>query len=513
MIPFKKNHVFEAPECYAQYWHSNVTFDKKSRSFIVDYTTTTPSDHQYRSVFSSDRDRIMYSSCFLRLSAKTQIFTAGNNDHLRTRLTHTLEVSQIARTIAAELGLNQELTEAIALGHDVGHTPFGHAGERQLNEISQNQLKYIKISNSQYNSSSVQNTKGFKHNHQSLRVLVDFSHGISLTNFCLYGIRNHSSLLYKKSSSPDSMSFYNRYNKYCSFETKDKKELYPSWSWEAWVVYWADEIAQRHHDIEDAYRSKIISKQEIIVFLEELQSAYFKNDNNTYYSISEYNEYCQKAAFDTKFNALKSCTKNDETFNRRLSSFVVDFYSSALIKELLYCMRKISDKYRIVYHKDFVRKYLKIKESDISNILKLDDSSPFVIADKKFKTSLQKIIMPSYNVQRQDSKGQFITRKLLNAYITNPHQLPDQYLLRIFKVEIPRTLEPDQLNTLFEQLNHTLQRNFLLWDAIDARIAINTISQSKSGYELLYPLLFRTIFDYISGMTDSFAQEEYRRLY
>ena len=176
-------------------------------------------------------------------------------------------------------------------------------------------------------------------------------------------------------------------------------------------------------------------------------------------------------------------------------------------------LRDVHLNYNKMSLKDFVRKYLKIKESDISNILKLDDSSPFVIADKKFKTSLQKIIMPSYNVQRQDSKGQFITRKLLNAYITNPHQLPDQYLLRIFKVEIPRTLEPDQLNTLFEQLNHTLQRNFLLWDAIDARNAINTISQSTSGYELLYPLLFRTIFDYISGMTDSFAQEEYRRLY
>ena len=139
MTMYREQQVFRAVECYAQYWHSNITFDKRNRSYTVEYSPTTPREHNYRSIFTSYRDRIMYTSCFLRLASKTQIFRVGNNDHLRTRLTHTLEVSQIARTIAVELGLNQELTEAIALGHDVGHTPFGHAGERQLDAISQNQ--------------------------------------------------------------------------------------------------------------------------------------------------------------------------------------------------------------------------------------------------------------------------------------------------------------------------------------------------------------------------------------
>ncbi|EHR0219180.1 HD domain-containing protein [Clostridium perfringens] len=91
--------------------------------------------HTIRNEFERDRDRIMYSRAFRRLSGKTQVFLAGNDDHVRTRLTHTLEVAQIARTISKALGLNEYLTEAIALGHDIGHTPFGHIGERMLNSI------------------------------------------------------------------------------------------------------------------------------------------------------------------------------------------------------------------------------------------------------------------------------------------------------------------------------------------------------------------------------------------
>lgn len=99
-----------------------------------------------------------------------------------------MEVSQIARTIARELGANVDLVEAIALGHDVGNIPFGHAGERQLDEISQNMLEYLKVKKLFYDKIPLENFNGFKHNQQSVRVLVDYSHDISLTNFCLYGI-------------------------------------------------------------------------------------------------------------------------------------------------------------------------------------------------------------------------------------------------------------------------------------------------------------------------------------
>src|ERR1700724_1654476 len=91
--------------------------------------------HPYRSEFARDRDRIIHSRAFRRLEAKTQVFTTRFSDHFRNRLTHTLEVSQIARTVAAALGLNTELVEALALAHDIGHPPFGHAGEKKLDEL------------------------------------------------------------------------------------------------------------------------------------------------------------------------------------------------------------------------------------------------------------------------------------------------------------------------------------------------------------------------------------------
>ena len=121
-------------------------------------------EHEIRSKFERDRDRIMYSKSFRRLEGKTQVFVSGYDDHVRNRLTHTLEVSQIARTIAKALNLNEYLAEAIALGHDLGHTPFGHIGERTLNYIMSNCDRIGEIKVNDLN-------KGFKHNYQGVRVV------------------------------------------------------------------------------------------------------------------------------------------------------------------------------------------------------------------------------------------------------------------------------------------------------------------------------------------------------
>ena len=126
-----------------------------------------------RTVYQRDRDRIIHCKAFRRLKHKTQVFLAPMGDHYRTRLTHTLEVSQIARTIAKSLDLNEDLTEAIALGHDLGHTPFGHAGERTLNKLC---------------------SKGFRHYEQSIRVvevLENNGMGLNLTKEVRDGIINH----------------------------------------------------------------------------------------------------------------------------------------------------------------------------------------------------------------------------------------------------------------------------------------------------------------------------------
>lgn len=169
-----------------------------------------------RTDFQRDRDRIIHSKSFRRLKHKTQVFIAPEGDHYRTRLTHTLEVAQIGRTIARALGLNEDLVEAIGLGHDLGHTPFGHFGEEILDKL---------------------NPKGFKHYKQSLRV-VDFLEssekriGLNLTFEVRDGILNHQG---------------------------DNKAL----TLEGTIIKFADRIAYINHDIDDAIRAGIIKKEDL----------------------------------------------------------------------------------------------------------------------------------------------------------------------------------------------------------------------------------------------------------
>ena len=168
----------------------------------------------FRTEFQRDRDRIIYSNSFKRLKNKTQVFCAPEGDHYITRLTHTLDVSQIARSIARVLALNEDLAEAIALGHDLGHTPFGHVGENVLNKLAEN---------------------GFMHNEQSLRV-VDViekgGRGLNLTMEVRDGILEH-----KSSGKPMTL--------------------------EGEAVSLADRIAYINHDIEDAIRAGIIKAEDL----------------------------------------------------------------------------------------------------------------------------------------------------------------------------------------------------------------------------------------------------------
>ncbi len=173
-----------------------------------------------RTAFQRDRDRIIHSKAFRRLKHKTQVFIAPLGDHYVTRLTHTLEVSQIARTISRALNLNEDLTEAIALGHDLGHTPFGHVGEDVLNELYR---------------------KGFKHNEQSLRVvdlLENDGHGLNLTWEVRDGILHHS---------------------------KERESIRggEAGTLEGEVVRISDSIAYINHDIDDAIRAGMLSEGEL----------------------------------------------------------------------------------------------------------------------------------------------------------------------------------------------------------------------------------------------------------
>lgn len=247
-----------------------------------------------RTDFQRDRDRIIHCKSFRRLKNKTQVFFSPEGDHYRTRLTHTLTVSQVARSIARALSLNEDLTEAIALGHDLGHTPFGHSGERILNKL---------------------NPSGFKHNEQSGRV-VDFLEndgaGLNLTREVVDGIINH-----KKDCNPKTL--------------------------EGKAVSLADRIAYINHDIDDAIDGGFITREdlprELIGVLGETSS---KRINTMIFSIykrsegknlvemepeiSEATAKLRAFLFDRVYTA--ETFKNEETKADRMITALYEYYTA-----------------------------------------------------------------------------------------------------------------------------------------------------------------------------------------
>ena len=181
--------------------------------------------HPYRSDFERDRDRIIHCSAFRRLEGKAQVFTPGLDDYYRTRLTHSIEVAQIGRTLAKGLGLNESLTEAICLAHDLGHSPFGHAGEKVLDEL-------------------MAGFGGFEHNRQSLRIVDLLEHpypdfmGLNLMYETRLGLARHQSPYDKTGNETFS-------EKHCSLEGQ--------------IADIADRIAYNCHDLEDGMRARLIS--------------------------------------------------------------------------------------------------------------------------------------------------------------------------------------------------------------------------------------------------------------
>ncbi len=185
---------------------------------------TSERECNIRTCFQRDRDRIIHSKAFRRLKHKTQVFISPTNDHYRTRLTHVIEVSQIARTISKALMINEDLTEAIALGHDLGHTPFGHSGEAGLNEVF---------------------PSGFKHVDQSIRIIDVLERngtGLNLTHEVREGIAKHSKGWGKE-----------------RIETEDNRPL----TLEGQVTKISDLVAYANHDLDDAIRSGIISPGDV----------------------------------------------------------------------------------------------------------------------------------------------------------------------------------------------------------------------------------------------------------
>ncbi len=343
-------------------------------------------EHPFRSPFQRDRDRILHSAAFRRLEYKTQVFILHEGDYYRTRLTHTLEVSQIARTIGGALGLNEPLVESLALAHDLGHTPFGHAGEEVLDEL-------------------MAPWGGFEHNLHALRIVdqlemryPDFP-GLNLTWEVREGIVKHSSRYLQ------AKQFHNEFG------------ITPP-SLEAQVVEVADEIAYDSHDLDDALASNLVSIEEVqeIPIWKEVVDSVWKGD------------------------------ERDELYRHFGVRRIIDFLVWDVIKSL---QNRIGESK--INHSDDVR----------GIETRLVDFSQSV---KDLKQGLRKFlysrVYTHYRLQQRALKSQRIIRELFYAYKQEPKLMPEHFYRRI----------------------------------------------DLEGIE-------RVVCDYIAGMTDRYAINEYKKIF
>jgi len=467
----------------------------------------------FRNEFMRDRDRILYSKSFRRLSRKTQIFLPASDDHVRTRLTHSLEVAQIATISAQALGLDRDLTEAISLGHDIGHTPFGHTGERVLNLIATccDSLGGLAPDLSV-------NDMGFKHNLQGIRVTTDLDtlyqniSGLNLSNYTMWGIQNHTGKVWKKCgfrhksqlneyicNNPQNRhkkqcmhgsnheilnnNFYNKYENLLKINSNNSLGHY-AWSFEAFLVEKADEIAQRHHDIEDGLIAAVISLSDIYDWIDELIKPYFDKEEVLIFS---------------------KISNNDEIEHTipKISKLIVGCLNKNLIKNSILNLKYFFNEYSIKSKNDFKNIYSQLNidaelctSSNEKIKIKEIISYPrqLQMDEKILKDKLKKEILNSYQVQRMDGKARYIIRQLAKAYLSNPQQLPNNVINQLFIM-----CYPDKDNMSYLTIG-------------EQRAWLNDMYFSSRNNEVSKNLL-RVICDFISGMTDDFAITEHSRLY
>tara|TARA_Y100001970_G_C14230429_1_gene858284 strand:- start:1530 stop:2645 length:1116 start_codon:yes stop_codon:yes gene_type:complete len=248
--------------------------------------------NKYRTPFQRDRDRIIHSASFRRLKHKTQVFVNTEGDHYRTRITHSIEVAQIARSIARYLGLNEDLSETLSLAHDLGHTPFGHAGEEALNEC-------------------MHKHGGFDHNLQTLRIVMFLENkylkfkGLNLTLETLDGLLKHNGPITNTS----------KINKIIGLNNLSKIFFNKSASLEAQISSISDDIAYNNHDIQDGIKANLFRLEDLIEidFFKEIYKFHKKNKNSHNHNILIYQiirDSIDKMVKDLINNTIKNIKKN-----------------------------------------------------------------------------------------------------------------------------------------------------------------------------------------------------------
>ncbi|MHB8563741.1 MAG: deoxyguanosinetriphosphate triphosphohydrolase [Acidiferrobacteraceae bacterium] len=350
----------------------------------------------YRSEFQRDRDRIIHSSAFRRLEYKTQVFVNHEGDLFRTRLTHSIEVAQIARSIARALGLNEDLAEGIALAHDLGHTPFGHSGQDALNDC-------------------MRDYGGFEHNLQSLRV-VDFLEeryasfpGLNLTFETREGILKHCSL--KKAAELGDVG------------ERFLRHIEPSL--EAQLVNLADEIAYNNHDVDDGLRAGLVEFDEIR-------------------AVTLFAEQCATA--EAAHPGLPERRLIHETVRRMINVLVVDVIDNS---RSLIMAAGVQD----------------VDEVRLAGKPLFQYSPPMAEQSLELKRFLREHLYAHFRVRRMSLKAAAVVRRLFEAFMSDARLLPPQYQQTI-------------LDAGGEGAAHA-----------------------------------RVVADYVAGMTDRFAIQEYGRLF
>jgi len=353
----------------------------------------------HRNPFQRDRDRIIHSTAFRRLEYKTQVFVNHEGDHYRTRLTHSIEVAQIARSICRSMHLHEDLAEAVALAHDLGHTPFGHSGQDALDDV-------------------MNPYGGFEHNRQSLRIVEELEHkyaafpGLNLSYETREGIVKHHST-YDTPKNRDLAHF----------------NLHEQPALESQIGNLADEIAYNNHDIDDGYRAGMLSIEELKGL--ELFGSHYAEVEKIFPDVSER-------------------MKVNETVRNMINFLIVD-----VIEETLTRIDEMQ-----------VKSFEDVRAA----------SSPLVGFSRharkmngEMKKFLYKNMYRHYRVARMANKAERVIREIFEVYIQSPSMLPE-----------------NQQNEMEE-----FRRNGGLTDHRQARV----------------------IADYIAGMTDRYALEEYERLF
>jgi dGTPase len=457
-----------------------------------------------RSPFARDRDRILFCKPFRRLAHKTQLYISDEgNEHNRTRLTHTIEVAQIAKTIAHNLSMNIDLVEAIAYGHDIGHSPFGHAGENQINRFLKGKEPFPgrvkdKIKTDTRQAEDIEGD--FRHNYQSIRILTVLENyhpdyeGMNLTNQCLEGILKHTSIN-PKDDPGRKFNFPGKNDEKSIFSKLDCDKEY-SVTIEGQIVSLADEIAQVTHDINDALRIDAISFDTL-----------WKNPS------------IQKIIQSDKMRypgTFQGCKNSKAKLQAQINSIFCDYFTRYIINRLKEAIDRIP---KHSMDRPFKATDWLLPEN------KINDKAFLYLQAIKEET-----ILNNFTVNRMDSKGQYIIRHLFNGYFSNPRQLPDSILesyCQTKKKEIIRLREDGFKNWLRKKKDQYIITGNLGDSELDEIVSF--IRDERDGHEFrllphtlidnLIPYFsidsdfVRSVTDCIASMTDRFAKEEYEKLY